>query len=97
MLALAKTHALAAKDWIAPQDLAQETLIVYPVEHERLDVFKHFLEPAGIQPKATRISELTEMIMQLVASKRGVAALPSWVLTEYLGGADGHRASPRGP
>ena len=42
MLALAKTHALAAKDWIAPQDLAQETLIVYPVEHERLDVFKHF-------------------------------------------------------
>ncbi len=84
MLAMAKTHALAKKSWIAPQDLSGETLIAYPVEHERLDVFKHFLDPAGIEPAATRTTELTAMIMQLVASRRGVAALPSWVLTEYL-------------
>ena len=83
-LALAKDHPLTAKSWIAPQDLADQTLIVYPVEHERLDVFKHFLDPAGVQPQATRTTELTVMIMQLVASRRGVAALPSWVLTEYL-------------
>ena len=83
-LALAKTHPLTAKTWIAPQDLADQTLIIYPVEYERLDVFKHFLDPAGVTPAATRTTELTAMIMQLVASKRGVAALPSWVLTEYL-------------
>ncbi len=84
MLALAKTHPLAAKSWITPQDLADETLITYPVERARLDVFKHFLDPAGIEPAAVRTTELTAMIMQLVASRRGVAALPSWVLTEYL-------------
>jgi LysR family transcriptional regulator for metE and metH len=84
MLALAKTHPLTEKDWIAPEDLAGETLIAYPVEHERLDVFQHFLDPAGIKPAAIRTTELTVMIMQLVASRRGVAALPSWVLTEYL-------------
>ena len=84
MLAIAKNHRLTQKTWIAPHDLADETLIVYPVEHERLDVFKHFLDPAGVKPQATRTTELTVMIMQLVASRRGVAALPSWVLTEYL-------------
>lgn len=84
MLALAKSHPLCAKDWIEPANLAGETLITYPVERGRLDVFKHFLGPAGIEPAAVRTTELTAMIMQLVASRRGVAALPSWVLTEYL-------------
>ncbi|MFO1352362.1 MAG: LysR family transcriptional regulator [Gammaproteobacteria bacterium] len=84
MLAMAKTHPLVAKPWIAPADLVGETLITYPVERGRLDVFKHFLTPAGVEPRAVRTTELTAMIMQLVASRRGVAALPSWVLTEYL-------------
>lgn len=84
MLALAKHHPLTAKNWIAPEDLTGETLISYPVERERLDVFKHFLDPAGVEPAALRTTELTAMILQLVASRRGVAALPSWVLTEYL-------------
>ena len=83
-LALARNHPLAARVWIAPGDRADETLICYPVERERLDVFKHFLDPAGVEPAAIRTTELTVMIMQLVASRRGVAALPSWVLTEYL-------------
>lgn len=84
MLAMANSHPLAAREWIAPQDLADHTLIMYPVERERMDVFKYFLEPAGVEPAAIRTTELTAMILQLVASGRGVAALPSWVLTEYL-------------
>lgn len=84
MLALARQHPLAAKAWIDPTDLADQTLITYPVERARLDVFKHFLDPQGVEPMAVRTTELTVMMLQLVASNRGVAALPSWVLTEYL-------------
>ena len=84
MLAVAKDHPLASRDYILPEDLADQILITYPVEPERLDVFKHFLRPASVEPAAVRTTELTAMIMQLVASRRGVAALPSWVLTEYL-------------
>jgi LysR family transcriptional regulator for metE and metH len=47
-------------------------------------VFNYFLTPAGIEPAMQRTAELTVMILQLVASGRGVAALPNWVLTEYL-------------
>ena len=54
------------------------------MEHERLDVFTAFLDPAGVAPAALRTAELTPMMVQLVAAGRGVAALPNWALTEYL-------------
>ncbi|WP_192036102.1 LysR family transcriptional regulator [Halomonas sp. YLGW01] len=84
LLAVAKQHHLAGKAWAGPEELAEETLITYPVEHARLDVFTQFLDPAGIRPREIRTAELTIMMMQLVASGRGVCALPSWALTEYL-------------
>ena len=84
LLAVAKQHRLAGRAWITPEDLADETLITYPVEHARLDVFSQFLDPAGVEPREIRTAELTIMMMQLVASGRGVCALPNWALTEYL-------------
>ncbi|HMK85964.1 MAG TPA: LysR family transcriptional regulator [Steroidobacteraceae bacterium] len=76
-------HRLAAKRWIEPGDFAQETLITYPVSDEMLDVMKHCLTPAGINPKR-RTAELTVAILQLVASGRGIAALPSWSVGNYI-------------
>ncbi|WP_416886055.1 LysR family transcriptional regulator [Marinospirillum sp.] len=84
LLALAKDHPLVGKNWIDAEDLATETLITYPVERHLLDVFVHFLEPAGVEPAGIRTAELTVLMMQLVASHRGVCALPNWAMTEYL-------------
>ncbi len=84
VLAVARDSELAARRFIAPADLAGQTLITYPVERERLDVFTAFLDPAGEQPAKLRTAELTPMMVQLVAAGRGVAALPNWALTEYL-------------
>ena len=42
-----------------------------------------FLIPSGIAPAHIRTTELTAMLIQLVASERGVAALPDWVASEY--------------
>lgn len=84
LLAVSRQHPLAQQSHAEPEDLASETLITYPVEHERLDVFSQFLHPAGVQPRDVRTAELTVMMMQLVASGRGVCALPNWALTEYL-------------
>lgn len=84
LLALSVRSPLAGRPSIEPADLAGETLITYPVCRSRLDVFNRFLDPAGVEPAAVRTAELTVMIVQLVASRRGVAALPSWALDEYL-------------
>lgn len=82
-LVLSPTHPLTERGKITPQDLADQTLIVYPVEHKRLDIIAHFLQPADIEPAKIRTTELTAMLIQLVASERGVAALPDWVVSEY--------------
>ena len=83
VLAVSNHHPLASKTFIEAQDLADQTLICYPVDRDMLDVFVQFLEPADIEPGAIRHAELTVMMMQLVASGRGVCALPNWALEEY--------------
>ncbi|WMI77361.1 LysR family transcriptional regulator [Pseudomonas aeruginosa] len=75
--------ALAGRPYVVPEDLERETLITYPVERDRLDVFTRFLDPADVEPAQVRIAELTVMMMQLVASGRGVCCLPNWALHEY--------------
>lgn len=79
----AKDHPLATKDIWEAEDFQDETLITYPVPDDMLDLVRKILQPAGINP-ARRHSELTIAIIQLVASRRGVAALPYWTVMPYL-------------
>ena len=63
--------------------MIEETLIAYPVEAKRLDIIANFMTPEQVSFKSIRTTELTAMLIQLVASERGVAALPDWVVAEY--------------
>jgi len=81
---MANDHPLTGKAYLKAQDFSNETLITYPVEKERLDIFTHFLNPQQSSPKQIRQSELTVMILQLVASGRGIAVLPDWVVNDYI-------------
>lgn len=84
MLALMpNSHALEKKKFLLPRDFAAETLITYPVPEQRLDLIRRVLTPAGIKP-ARREAQLTVAILQLVASRRGLAALPAWAVAPYL-------------
>jgi len=80
---LSNDHTLATKPWLDATDFADETLITYPVPDDMLDVVRQVLRPAGVQPKR-RSSELTIAILQLVASRRGIAAMPAWAVVPYL-------------
>jgi LysR family transcriptional regulator for metE and metH len=76
----AATHPLATRAFIAPEDFVDQTLLAYPVDRRRLDIFTEALTPARIEPRAVRQVELTEVILMLVAAGRGVTVLPDWVL-----------------
>lgn len=78
----AADHPLAAKPFITAEDFADQTLITYPVDRPRLDVFSQLLFPAGVEPKAIRQVELSAVILLLVASGRGVSVLPDWVVRD---------------
>ena len=75
-------HSLAAKTFVEAEDFRDELLITYPVDRARLDVFSELLTPAKVEPRGVRQVELTAVILLLVASNRGVAVLPDWVVRE---------------
>ncbi|CUH40138.1 HTH-type transcriptional regulator GltR [Jannaschia seosinensis] len=81
-------HPLAGRTHIDAADFVGQTLITYPVERARLDVFNQLLTPAGIEPAQIRQVELTAVILLLVASNRGVAVLPDWVVREVRYNSD---------
>ncbi|MBC3875921.1 LysR family transcriptional regulator [Undibacterium flavidum] len=81
---IAKDHALAERDYLVAQDFTNDTLITYPVPDDMLDVVRQVLAPAGVTTAGRRTTELTVAMMQLVASKRGIATLPVWAAQNYV-------------
>lgn len=81
-LVLAPDHPLAGKEKIEPEDFTAETLMIYPVQRQRLDVWRHFLQPAGISPTLKSVDN-TLLLIQMVAARMGIAALPHWVVESF--------------
>lgn len=81
---LGSQHPLLDSPYLSPQQFSSYTLITYPVNRERLDIFTQFLDHEGVEPAEIRQAELTPMIIQLVASHRGLTALPNWAVDEYI-------------
>ncbi|PSU46601.1 HTH-type transcriptional regulator MetR [Photobacterium frigidiphilum] len=82
-LVVSPQSPLADKAVIEPEDLLEHTMLSYPVQKNRLDVVKHFLQPAGIEPKAWKQADNTLMLVQMVSAGLGVAALPNWAIHDF--------------
>lgn len=98
VLVVAASHPLAGAAHVKPRQLAEEVLITYPVDIERLDIYNQFLLPAGVTPRRHKTIETTDILLQMVASGRGVSALPRWLVHEYAQRMDivPVRLGPRG-
>lgn len=98
VLVVAKNHPLAGATHVKPQQITREVLITYPVDIERLDIYNQFLLPAGVTPRRHKTIETTDIMLQMVAGGRGVAALPRWLVQEYADKLDvvPVRLGPRG-
>ncbi|WP_299492565.1 LysR substrate-binding domain-containing protein [uncultured Shewanella sp.] len=84
-LVVATDHPLAQETYVTPEQLTGYPILSYPVPIERMDIYRHFLEPAGITPGPQIHCDLTLMLLQRIACKDGIAALPSWSIKEAHG------------
>jgi LysR family transcriptional regulator for metE and metH len=84
VLVVGREHPLAGEVWIKPEQLRDEVLITYPVDTDRLDIYTQFLNRAGVTPRQHKTLESTDLILQMVASLRGVAALPRWLVEDSM-------------
>ncbi len=82
VLLVANSHDLSDKYSISAEQLLNETLLTFPVSHDRLDVFTQFLLPAAINPRTKAIESL-DIMVQMVGLGRGVTVLPKWLAEEY--------------
>jgi len=82
VLVVGPEHPLRGADFVLPHQLAEETLITYPVATDRLDIYTEFLAPAGIRPRQHKPIETTDIMLLMVTHGRGVAALPRWLVEE---------------
>ncbi|KGJ98075.1 LysR family transcriptional regulator [Thalassotalea sp. ND16A] len=83
VLVVSEQHRFADKNCISASELAEETLLTYPIEISRLDIFNEFITPAGACVKKHKTIENTEIMLQMVNANRGVAALPAWLVAEF--------------
>lgn len=80
---MARQHPYALKTHLTAKDFATETLVTYPIPDDRIDVIREVLKPANVDPPR-RKTELTVAILQLVASRRAIAAMPAWAVQPFL-------------
>ncbi len=85
VLVVGPDHRLRGAEYVEAQQLADETLITYPVPTDRLDIYTRFLMPAGVAPKRHKEIETTDIMLLMVSHGRGVAALPRWMVEEFGG------------
>lgn len=83
VLVVPTDHPFTSLQYATAEDLRDQVLFTYPVEKDRLDIYALFLNPAQVVPKQHKTVETTDIMLQMVACGRGVAALPRWLAEEY--------------
>ena len=80
VLVTAAEHRLAVKGYLQPEDLSKETLYIFPVARERLDILTDFLLPAHHEPGKLQEIESLEIMLKMTELQRGVSVLPKWLI-----------------
>jgi len=83
VLLISEKHSLAAQDKITAKQLEKEVLFTFPVEQQRLEVFRSFLWPEKAQLKSHKQIESLAIMLQMVEHQRGVCVLPQWLADSY--------------
>lgn len=85
MVVLAATgHPLAKRPYARPADLADLDLYLYSADPADSILLAEVLGPAGVVPRAVHAVPLTEAIVELVRSGRGVSFLATWGVAPFL-------------
>jgi len=76
-------HPLAREKYIQPQQLAGETVIVYPPRKDSF-LINLYMMPAGAQPGDVLEVPLTEAILEMVKAGLGVSFLARWAVAPWV-------------
>ena len=84
VVVVAPGHPLATREYVAPEDLRNEHLILYTTHSSESSVIREVLRPAGVEPRQLTRVQLTEAIVELVKAGLGVSVLARWAIAPQL-------------
>jgi LysR family transcriptional regulator for metE and metH len=84
VVVVAPGHPLANREYIAPEDLRSEHLILYTTHSSESSVIREVLRPAGVEPRQLTRVQLTEAIVELVKAGLGISVLARWAIAPQL-------------
>ena len=70
--------------FVAPEDLRNEHLILYTIHSTESSVLREVLRPAGVEPRQLTRVQLTEAIVELVKAGLGISVLARWAIAPQL-------------
>jgi LysR family transcriptional regulator for metE and metH len=84
VVVMAPAHPFATRQFIAPEDLRNEHLILYTTHSSESSVLREVLRPAGVEPRQLTRVQLTEAIVELVKAGLGLSVLARWAIAPQL-------------
>jgi LysR family transcriptional regulator for metE and metH len=95
---VAPDHRFAKRAWIAPEDFADEHLIIYKAPRKHSYTFTKILTPNGVEPARISWVPLTEAIVEMIKAGLGVGVLSAWAVEPAIrsGAVKGIRIGRRG-
>ena len=77
-------HKLAGKNFIEAEDLAGEDYLSYSKTAQPGFEYERFIRPSGIVPHLVTVVEVTDAIVELIASGFGVSILSQWAVQSAI-------------
>jgi LysR family transcriptional regulator, regulator for metE and metH len=84
VVVMAPDHPLATRQFVTPEDLRSEHLILYTTHTSESSVLREVLRPAGVEPRQLTRVQLTEAIVELVKAGLGISVLARWAIAPQL-------------
>ncbi len=75
-------HPLASRPYVRPEELATETLLLYPPKEEST-AYRMVVDAAGVAPPTLEL-QLTEAAIELVKAGLGVSFLARWAVDPHV-------------
>ena len=77
-------HKLAGKKFIEAEDLAGEDYLTYSKTAQPGFEYERFIRPSGVVPHLVTVVEVTDAIVELIASGFGVSILSKWAVQSAI-------------
>jgi LysR family transcriptional regulator for metE and metH len=81
---VAPDHPWARRDFVRPEELARERLLLYSSSPDDSFTIQRILRPAGVTPQRVSFVMLTEALLEMVKARLGVAVMQTWAIAPAL-------------